>query len=161
MRSIQVILLSTKKEVAGNNGNTSPKESTQTSASGFLVNASIQEDAVGDGNKRATVKNERQDSGHLVIFRDPNVDALLRRSDVCATNAHRNSDGTCDSPEPEKGEEEENVLVVVPYCRDSKEEKERRESLGEDSAYSRGNLIGTAIGNIGYCAASGCKEGHI
>ncbi|KAK0192935.1 hypothetical protein F5146DRAFT_1000042 [Armillaria mellea] len=151
--TVLVILLSTKKEVAGKDRNTSSKESSQTSASGFPVNAIVQEDAVGDNNKCATVKNERQDSGQLVVYWDPGVDAVLCRSDVCTTNAHRNSNRTCDYPEPEKDEEEENVLVVVLYCRDSEEEKERRESLGEDVAYSQGDQMGIAIGNIGYCTA--------
>ncbi len=155
-KSVQIILLSAEKEVPGNNGNTSSQESTQTSTSSFL-DARIQEDAVGNSNKRATVENERHYNRQLGIFRDPNVDALLCHSDVCATNADRNSDCACDHPEPENGEEEENALVFVPYCRDTEEEKKRRESLGKDVAYSQGKLSGIAIGNIGYCPTSQFK----
>lgn len=129
-------MLSATQEVTRNNGNTAPKESTQTSASGFLINVSEHEDAVGDGNERATVENEREDDRQLVVFRDTDVDTLLRCSDVCTTNPYRNSDSSCNYPQPKKGEEGEDVPVSVPYCCDPKEEKERRESLGEDVAYS-------------------------
>ncbi len=122
-----------------------------------FFNAGIQEDAVDDSDKRATIENERHYSRQLVVVTDTNVNALLRRSDVCASNANGNSDGACDCPEPENGEEEENISNFVPYCRDSKEEKKGRGSLGENIAYPQGKLKRIAIGNISRYPTSQCN----